>query len=97
MYRQTVTIRNRSKTEVLNLMYQPETWDGSYVELNTESGSDIGEDTGKGDYSVFILTLKEDRFPITDVKETDATQEKSLTCQRHTQLISNGYSRVTQM
>ena len=97
MYRQTVTIRNRGETEVLNVMYEPETWDGSYEELTTESGSEIVEASGKRDYSAFVLTLKEDRFPITEVKETEATQEKSLTCERNTQLMSNGYSIVTQM
>ena len=54
MYHQTVTIRNHGKTEVLNLMHEPETWDGSDDGLTTESESDIGEDSDKEDYSVFV-------------------------------------------
>ena len=50
-------IRNHGKTEVLNLVYEPETWDGSHDELTTESESEIGEDSDKGNYSVFVLTL----------------------------------------
>ena len=45
MYHQTVTIGNHGKTEVLNLIYEPETWYGSDDELTTESESDIGEDS----------------------------------------------------
>ena len=51
IYHQTVTIRNHGKKEVLNLVYEPETWDGSDDELITESESDIGEDSDKEDYS----------------------------------------------
>ena len=76
VYQQTVTIRNRGKTEVLNLVYEPETWDGSDDELTTESESDIGEDLDKGDYSAFVLTLKEDKFPGTEIEEIDITGEK---------------------
>ena len=41
MYHQTVTIRNHCKAEVLNLVHDTETWDGSEDELKTESESDI--------------------------------------------------------
>ena len=47
MYHQTVLIRNHGKTEVLNLVYEPVTWDGSNDELKTKSESDIGEDSIK--------------------------------------------------
>ena len=47
MYHQTVSVRNHGKTEVLNLVYEPETWDGSDDELKTESESDIREDSIK--------------------------------------------------
>ena len=69
-------IRNHGKPEVFNLVYEPETWDGSGDELTDESGSDIGEDSGKGHYSAFVLTLKEDRFPITEIEEIDVAEEK---------------------
>ena len=78
MYHQTVTIRNHGKTEVLNLVYEPETSDGWYGELETESESNIGEDLDKADYSTFVLTLKEDRFPSAEIEEIDVTEEKSL-------------------
>ena len=60
----------------MNLLYEPETWDGSDPELTTKSESDIGEDSNKGDYSAFVLSLKGDRFPSTEVKEIDLTEEK---------------------
>ena len=69
MHHQTVTIRNHGKTEVLNLVNEPETWDGSDDEPPTESESDIGEDSDKLDYSAFVLTLKEDRFPSPKLKK----------------------------
>ena len=75
MYHETVTIRNNATTEELNLMYEPETWDGSDDELTTESERDIGEDSDKGYCCAFVLTLKEDRFTITEVEEIDVTQE----------------------
>ena len=76
MYHQTVTIRNNGKTEVLNLVYEPETWDGSDDELTTESESDIAEDSDKGEYIAFVLTLKEDQVPIAEVEDIDLTGEK---------------------
>ena len=76
MYQQTVAIKNHGKTEVLNLVYEPETWVESDDELTTESESDIGEDSDEGDYRAFVLTLKEDRFLINEVVEIDVTQEK---------------------
>lgn len=36
----------------------------------------------------FVLTLKQDRFPSTELEEIDATKEKSLACQGNTKLIS---------
>ena len=57
-------------------MYEPETRDRSDYEITTESESDIGEDSDKGDYGVFVLTLKEDRFPITEIEEIHVTEEK---------------------
>ena len=78
-------------------MYESETWNGSGNELTTESESDIEEDSDKGDYSACVLTLKEHRFPSTEIEEIDVTEEKSLTFQRNTQLISDDRSRVTQM
>ena len=59
MYSQKITIRNHGKTEELNLMYKPETLDGSDDELTTESESNVEEDLGKGDYNSFGLTFKE--------------------------------------
>ena len=35
MYHQTVTIRNHGKTEVLNLVHELGTWDGSDDEITT--------------------------------------------------------------
>ena len=61
---------------MLNLLYEPETWDGSDNELTTESETDIGEDSGKGDYSAFVSTLKEDRFPRPKIEEIHVTEEK---------------------
>ena len=76
-YHQTVTIRNNGKTEVLNLVYKSETWDGSDDELTTESEINIGEDSYKEDYSKFILILKEDRVPSPEIEEIDVTKEKA--------------------
>ena len=97
MYHQTVTIRNHGKTEILNLVYKSETLDGSDDELTTESESEIGEDSDKEDRIAFVLTSKEDRFPITEVEEIYMTEEMSLTFQRNTQLISSGCIRVIQI
>ena len=63
-----VKIRSHGKTEVLNLVYRPEMWDGSHDELTTESESDIGEDLDKGDYSAFVLTLKEDQVHTAEIE-----------------------------
>ena len=52
----------------MNLVHEPDTWDGSDDELTTEWESDIAEDSDRGDYSAFVLTLKEDRFPIIEVE-----------------------------
>ena len=52
----------------MNLAKEPETWDRSDDELTTKSKSDIGEDSDKEDYSAFVLTLTEDRFPITELE-----------------------------
>ena len=38
--------------------------------------SDIGEDSDKVDYNAFVLTLKEDSFPIAEVEEIDVTERK---------------------
>ena len=57
-------------------MYEPETWDGSDEELTTQSESTISDDSDKRDYSAFVLTLKEYRFPITEIEEIDVTEEK---------------------
>ena len=54
MYYQTVTTRNHGKTGVLNIVYQPETWDRSDDELMIESEGDIGEDSYKRDFSAFV-------------------------------------------
>ena len=43
MHQKTITIRNHGKIEVLNLVYEPETWDGSDDEFTTELESDIGD------------------------------------------------------
>ena len=37
----------------------------------------MAEDTDKGDHSALVLILKEDRFPITAVKEIDVIEEKA--------------------
>ena len=70
------TIRNHGKTKVLNLVYEPETWEGSDDELTTESESDIGEDSDERDYSAFVVTLKKDQVPIAEAEEIDFTEEK---------------------
>ena len=76
LYHQTVTIRNHCKTEVLNLVYKPESWDRTDEELTTESESDIWEDSKKGYYRAFVFTLKEDRFPIAEMEEINVMEEK---------------------
>ena len=53
-----MNIRNHGKAEVLSLLCELETWNGLEYELKTEPESDIGEDSNKGDYSAFVLTLK---------------------------------------
>ena len=60
----------------MNLLYETETWNGSDEKLTTESESDIGEDSDKGGYKPFVLTLKEDQVPIADVEEIEVTEEK---------------------
>ena len=70
MHDQTVTIRSHGKTEVLNLVCETENSDGSNNQLTTESESDIGEDSGKGNHSAFVLTLKKDRFPRTEIEKS---------------------------
>ena len=70
MHHQMVTIRNHGKTEVLNLVYEPETWDESDEGLTNKSESDIGEDSEKRDYSAFVLTLKEDQVPSAELKKS---------------------------
>ena len=97
MYHQTVTIRNRGKTEVLNLVYEPETWDGSDDDLTTESESDFGQNSDKGDCIAFVLTSKEDRFPSTEIEEIEATEEKVSHLSEECAADSNSCSRVTQM
>ena len=77
MYDQTVKIRNHGETEVLNLVYELETWDGSDDELTSESESDIGEDSDKGHYSAFVLALNKDQVPIAEAEEINVTDEKS--------------------
>ena len=69
MHQQTVTIRNH-KTEALNLVYEPETWDVSDDELTTESESDIGEGPDKEYYRTFVLTLKKIDFPALKLKKS---------------------------
>ena len=59
----------------MNLVHEPETWGGSDDELTTEWESDIAEDSYRRDYSAFVLTLKEDRFPIIEVEERDMIEE----------------------
>ena len=54
MYQQKVKIRNHGKTEVMNLVHEPQTCDGSDDELTTESEIGIGEDLNKGNYSAFV-------------------------------------------
>ena len=76
VYHQTVTIRNHGNTELLNLVYEPETWDGSDDEFTSESESDIDEDSDKRDYNAFVLTLKEDQVPIAEAEEVDVTEEE---------------------
>ena len=49
---------------------------GSDDELTAESESHIGEDSDKGGYSAFVLTLKEDRLPITEIEEVNVTEKK---------------------
>ena len=75
-HHQTVTIRNRGKTEVLNLVYEPETWKESDNELKTEFESGMWEDSHTWYYSAFVLTLKEERPPIVEVEKIDVSQEK---------------------
>ena len=48
--------------------------DGSDDELATESETDIGEDSNRGDYSEFVLTLKQDRFSSTEVEDIDVAE-----------------------
>ena len=50
MYHQTATIRDHDKTEVLDFVHEPETWDGSDDELIAESESDIGKDSDEVDH-----------------------------------------------
>ena len=67
--------RNHSKTEAFNLVYEPEAWDGSDGVDTIESESDIGKDLDKGEYSAFLLTFKEDQFPIAEIEEIDVTEK----------------------
>ena len=78
MCHQTITIRSHGKTEVLNLEYEPEMWNGLDGELTTESESGTSEDSDKGNYCALILTLTEDQVPIAEVKEIDATEGSLL-------------------
>ena len=73
MYHQIVTIRDHSKTEVLDFVHESETWDGSDDEPTTKSESDIGKDSDEVDYVAFLLTLREDQFPITEVQKIKVT------------------------
>lgn len=41
MYRKTVTIRKEGKLETLNLVYEPEIWEGTDVEFTTDSDDEI--------------------------------------------------------
>ena len=47
IYLKTVTTRKNAKTEVLNLLYKPETLDGSDNQQTTDSETNIREDSSK--------------------------------------------------
>ena len=95
IYHQKVTIRNRAETEVMNLVYELETWDESDDELVIESDSDIGKDSDSVEYNALVLTLKDGQVPIAKDEEINAREEKVSHLSEDTQLISGGCSIVT--
>ncbi len=62
--------------ETLNQYNEPELWEDTEDELTTDTESDIGEESGKSDYSAFILTLDEESTPSIEKTEEDPVEEK---------------------
>ncbi len=59
LYPQKIKVRNDEKAETMNFVYEPEMYEDTEDKLTMDTESDIAEESGKDEYSAFVLTLSD--------------------------------------